>query len=584
MKFDVTSEDVSPFPLGKPKLSSPSRMFSMSINSKLFLLLGIGILFGGSLMGQRSADEMRTLTGPLLDRALVKEGEQIPDSLRVFSEAGEEASLRDIVNGKYTVLVSGCLTCPIFHRTYPGVEAVYQDYKGREDIQFFYLYKTLAHPEYNGYIQPVSIEERLQHITEAKRVLDTSLPWLCDTMENTVRHTLGLGPNTQVVVSPEGKIVHTLGWSDGALLRKELIQFVGDTEKHTQVSEVSLKKGTPALAQKAWGKSGLERPQFDETLVPLIFSVVGDSKHPLYVKPRFEATPSVLQRGRGDLYLGFRLDPIHGVHWNNLAAPLQFELDLPEGFYATPKRAQALEVSMDADADPREFVVEITSAQPGHTFGLTVRYFACSDEEGWCIPVTQSYEVTLAADQDGGGTMGRSFERGGNRNGRQGNQTRRGPGQGGRMEGGPPQMKQRLMQADIDGDGMISRSEAPEPMRARFDQADKNLDELLDEAEVDAFIALSSGQRGGSGMQQRRSSPIRQRGNPAQQLMNFDANDDGKLTLEELPPRMQQRFGRMDENGDGFVDQEEVDAMSERLPGGQGRRALQPERSGRERI
>ena len=40
----------------------------------------------------------------------------------------------------------------------------------------------------------------------------------------------------------------------------------------------------------------------------------------------------------------------------------------------------------------------------------------------------------------------------------------------------------------------------------------------------------------------------------------------------------------MDENGDGFVDQGEVDAMSERLPGGQGRRALPPERSGRERI
>lgn len=50
--------------------------------------------------------------------------------------------------------------------------------------------------------------------------------------------------------------------------------------------------------------------------------------------------------------------------------------------------------------------------------------------------------------------------------------------------------------------------------------------------------------------------------------MNFDANTDGKRTQEELPVKMHQRFGRMDENGDGIIDQEEVDAMVERISGG----------------
>lgn len=523
---------------------------------------------------------MSLLRGPLLERALVKEGEQIPESLRVFSESGKEETLIDVLNGKYTVLVSGCLTCPIFHRTYPGVEAVYQDYKGREDVQFFYLYKTLAHPEYHGYVQAASIEERLQHIREAKRVLDTSLPWLSDRMDNAVRHTLGFGPNTQLLISPNGTIMHTLGWSDGEVLRKELIKYVGDTDTHTQISDLVIRKQTPAVAQKDYGKTNLKSPEFDETLVPLQFSVVGESKHPLYVKPRFEAVPSVLQRGRGDMYLGFHLDPIHGVHWNNLAAPLQFELDLPEGVYATPKRAQAPEVAVDADADPREFVVEITSAQPGAKFDITVRYFACSDEEGWCIPVTQTYEVALLADPDGGGTMGRSFDRGGGQTGRQGAHARRGRGQ---QPGGaavpPNQMKDRIMQSDKDGDGMVSESEAPQQMKVRFAQADKNLDGLLDESEVDAFISKIGRQRGGPRNQQR------QRGNPGAQIMNFDANADGELTQDELPAEMQQRFGRMDENGDGVIDQEEVDSMAERIQGGQqGRRALPPERSGRDRI
>ncbi len=509
---------------------------------------------------------MSLLRGPLLERALVKEWEEIPESLRVFSESGREETLAEVLDGKYTVLVSGCLTCPIFHRTYPGVEAVYQDYKEREDVQFFYIYKTLAHPEYNGYIQAATIEERLQHITEAKRVLDTSLPWLSDSMDNDVRHTLGLGPNTQLLISPSGTIVHALGWSDGEVLRKELIEQVGDTDTHTQVSDLKIRKQTPALAQKRFGKTNLESPQFDETLVPLQFSVVGESKHPLYVKPRFEAVASVLQRGRGDMYVGFHMDPIHGVHWNNMAAPLQFELDLPEGVYATPKRAQAPEVKVDADVDPREFVVEITSAQPGAKFAITVRYFACSDEEGWCVPVTQTYEVALLVDPDGGGTMGRSFDRGGGQAGRQGAQARRGPGQRrGQSPGGPvppSQMKDRIMQSDKDGDGMVSLAEAPEQMKARFDQADKNLDGQLDEAEVDAFISQFIIQRGGPGNQPR------QRGNPGAQLMNFDADGDGKLTQDELPVQMQQRFGRMDENGDGVIDQEEVNAMAERIPGG----------------
>lgn len=469
--------------------------------SNVFLIGALALLPQIEIGAQSSGAEMRALTGPLLDQALVKEGEQIPESLRVFSETGREETLVEVLNGKYTVLVSGCLTCPIFHRTYPGVEAVYQDYKGRGDVQFFYLYKTLAHPEYNGYIQAASIEERLQHIREARRVLDTSLRWLSDGMDNAMRHTLGLGPNTQLLISPNGTILHAQGWSDGEVLRKELIKHVGDTVTHTQISDLVIRKQTPALAQKGYGQTNLKSPAFDETLIPLKFSVVGESKHPLYVKPRFEAVPSVLQRGRGDMYVGFHVDPIHGVHWNNLAAPLQFELDLPEGVYMTPKRAQAPEVNVNADADPREFVVEITSAQPGARFGMTVRYFACSDEEGWCIPVTQTYEVALAADPDGGGTMGRSFERGRGQAGRQGAQARRGLGQRRAQQSGgavpPNQMKKRIMQADADGDGMVSEVEAPPQMKARFKQVDKNLDGQLDVSEVDAFIAGIEKQRGG---------------------------------------------------------------------------------------
>jgi len=88
-------------------------------------------------------------------------GSSLPDFLEVYSSKGNKIKVTDLFKNKPTVIVSGCLTCPVFLRTYPGVEAVYQDYKGKVD--FYYLYKTLAHPENHGYIQPITIEERLTH-------------------------------------------------------------------------------------------------------------------------------------------------------------------------------------------------------------------------------------------------------------------------------------------------------------------------------------------------------------------------------------------------------------------------------------
>jgi hypothetical protein len=38
-------------------------------------------------------------------------------------------------------------------------------------VEFFYIYKPLAHPEYDNYVSPFTIQERLMHVMEAKRRL-----------------------------------------------------------------------------------------------------------------------------------------------------------------------------------------------------------------------------------------------------------------------------------------------------------------------------------------------------------------------------------------------------------------------------
>ncbi len=54
-------------------------------------------------------------------------------------------------------------------------------------------------------------------------------------------------------------------------------------------------------------------------------------------------------------------------------------------------------------------------------------------------------------------------------------------------------------------------------------------------------------------------------GDPAARILSFDADGDGRISRDELPERMRQRFDRMDGNGDGTIDADEAQAAAERM-------------------
>jgi len=51
-------------------------------------------------------------------------------------------------------------------------------------------------------------------------------------------------------------------------------------------------------------------------------------------------------------------------------------------------------------------------------------------------------------------------------------------------------------------------------------------------------------------------------------MMRADTNADGKISREEFTAVMDQRFARLDKNGDGFITADEVSDMPARGPGG----------------
>ena len=61
------------------------------------------------------------------------------------------------------------------------------------------------------------------------------------------------------------------------------------------------------------------------------------------------------------------------------------------------------------------------------------------------------------------------------------------------------------------------------------------------------------------------------RGGRMQRMMQRDTNKDGKLSKDEVPPGMRERFNEIDKNRDGFLDKSEMESMGNRGRGGRRR-------------
>ena len=290
------------------------------------------------------------------------------------------------------------------------METVAADYVPR-GVRFFYIYKALAHPEANGYIQPFTLEERLLHVQEAKRTLGSDIEWICDNMDNDLKQALGGAPNSEFIIDPTGKVIRARGWSNAADLRLDLENLIGKVDPPTTIADLNFKPSPP---NRSVQRGIVPRVRVGGTM-RAVQVVPRPSDEPYYVKLRAEVDDAFLADGLGMAYLGFHLDPLHHVHWNNLADPLQFRIQCPPGITLGPLRGRGPEVQVEADADPREFLVGVewdATILPADRLAsspvvIEVDYYACHDELGWCKPVRQQYELRLVMDRNGGSVRGR---------------------------------------------------------------------------------------------------------------------------------------------------------------------------------
>ena len=371
------------------------------------------------------------------------------------------------------------------------MEAIAHDHADNGKVRFVYLYKTLAHPENDSFVQAFALEERLAQVAEAEKRLKTSIPFVCDGMDNAALKSFGGSPNSQVVVDGNGRILHCAGWADSDVLRKALTEIVGETETRTSVDELDLPvfRGVTRPAGNV-----VPRVRPTESLSALRMEPK-DSKEKYFVKLRAEASQAAMSGDGGELYLGFHLDPIHHVHWNNLVDPVTYEVIAPEGVEVVPATGAGPKVEAATDGDPREFLARITGWNDQGPIEVKVVYYACSDGDGddskaFCRKVEQVYLVYPQRDRTAGSVQART---GGRNRGGAG-------GRGGRGGGGADEMLGRW---DGDKDGQLSRDEVKgTPLERRFDRLDQDRNGVLNVEELKQMQQRMRG-RGGGGDRRR---------------------------------------------------------------------------------
>jgi Ca2+-binding EF-hand superfamily protein len=125
---------------------------------------------------------------------------------------------------------------------------------------------------------------------------------------------------------------------------------------------------------------------------------------------------------------------------------------------------------------------------------------------------------------------------------------------------------QFIKRFDKNGDGVLTRNEAPPFLARIFDKVDTNQDGKLDQGEIDRLRRRLTERFGAAAKAEK--DRVLPKARPAQPVVDFDAldrNADGRLSREELKGTpYASRFDEIDTNQDGQIDRREFEEFLQR--------------------
>ena len=121
---------------------------------------------------------------------------------------GNEVKLSDY-KGKWLVIESGSLTCPMYVKNVKPFEKVRDKHP---DVEWLVVYVREAHPgEKAG--QATSMDEKIAYAKRNRDEYKEDRKIAVDSVDGKWHHDWGLLPNTVYVINPEGKVIYRADWS-----------------------------------------------------------------------------------------------------------------------------------------------------------------------------------------------------------------------------------------------------------------------------------------------------------------------------------------------------------------------------------
>ncbi|MDF7799820.1 hypothetical protein P4C99_10110 [Pontiellaceae bacterium B1224] len=407
---------------------------------------------------------------PVAAAVVEQKKRQLPDAFVYNAKDNTKLKLRSVVaNADTTVFIFGDLTDDAFIKGYRYIEAAARDFYPK-GVRFFYIYRNLRHPENNGYIRPFNVKERARQVQLAQELLNTSVPWLYDPIDNPIVKALAPDETSGVLIfSRNGEEEYQGEISDNDSFRSKLTELAGTVFKPFKMNELPRPSIQPINLPEA---ILLPRAQVNvntDKLKPLQITPV-ESRAPFYVKARIEGSENVLKSGDGKLYLGFHIDPLYHVEWNNLGEPLSYILKAPKGVIAPSINSAPRVTGVVTDSEPREFILQARKLDLKKPIAMEVTY-SVHTSANRNLEVTQQYLIYLEHDMLGGEVIGRQL-----------NISEKIPSADKNVASSNA-YKAMLRRFDVDRNGELTEDEVIGRLNSRFDSIDLNHDGAISESE-----------------------------------------------------------------------------------------------------
>ncbi len=139
-------------------------------------------------------------------------GQVAPDfKVRTLNGDGETLRLSDYAGHKNVLLIFGSATCPMASGSLPGINQLYNQFRG-DDVEFLFVYVREAHPG-----ERVPAHTSMANKVRAARLLrdeeDLQMPVLLDDLGGSIHRKYSRMPNPAFLIDKSGRVAFRCLWA-----------------------------------------------------------------------------------------------------------------------------------------------------------------------------------------------------------------------------------------------------------------------------------------------------------------------------------------------------------------------------------